>query len=48
MEWELAKCDDEYFLFLIKDKEIINVDISIKEAKRIEKEFKIKAIKYPF
>ncbi len=35
MEWELGKCDDKYFLFLIKDKEIINIDISLIKDKEI-------------
>ncbi len=48
MEWELGKCDDKYFLFLIKDKEIINIDISKKEAKRIKEQFNIEAVEYPF
>ncbi|BBK77721.1 MULTISPECIES: hypothetical protein [Clostridium] len=48
MEWELGRCDDKYFLFLIKDKEVLNIDISRKEAKSIEEKFNIEAIEYPF
>ena len=48
MEWELGRYYDKYFLFLIKNNEIINIDISQKEAKNIEEKFNIKAIEYPF
>ena len=48
MEWELGRYDNRYFLFLIKNNVIINIDISQKEAKSIEERFNIKAVEYPF
>lgn len=48
MEWELGKCDDKYFLFLVKDKEVVSIDISKKEGRNIENSFNIKAVEYPF
>lgn len=48
MEWELARCEDEYFLFLIKDNEVTSINISTQKAKRIEETFNIEATEYPF
>lgn len=48
MEWELGRNGDKYFLFLQKDNVNIVVDISKEEAFRIEKNFGVKAVEYPF
>jgi len=48
MEWELGKSGDQYFLFLKKDNVNIVVDISKNEAFRIERDFDVKAVEYPF
>ena len=48
MEWELGKADDNYFLFLKKGIINIVVDISKEEAFRIERDFNVKAVEYPF
>lgn len=47
-EWELGTNGDKYFLFLKKDNLNIVVDISISDAFRIERDFNIKAVEYPF
>jgi len=47
-EWELGRNEDKYFLFLKKDNVNIVVDISISDAFRIEKDFNVKAVEYPF
>ena len=48
MEWELGRNEDKYFLFLKKDNLNIVVDISISDAFRIERDFGVKAVEYPF
>jgi hypothetical protein len=47
-EWELGTNGDKYFLFLQKDNVNISIDISKIEASRIEKNFGVKAVEYPF
>ena len=48
MQWELGRNEDKYFLFLKKDNISIVVDISNSEAFRIERDFNVKAVEYPF
>lgn len=48
MQWELGRNEDKYFLFLQKDNVNIVVDISKEEAFRIERDFNVKAVEYPF
>jgi hypothetical protein len=48
MDWELGRYEDKYFLFLQKDNVNIIVDISKEDAFRIEKNFSVQAVEYPF
>lgn len=48
MDWELGRNGDKYFLFLQKYNVNIVVDISKEEAFRIERDFNVKAVEYPF
>lgn len=47
-EWELGTNGDKYFLFLKKENFNLCIDISEIEASRIEKNFGVKAVEYPF